>query len=298
MASKLKAKDPKLAEPAHGKFLMSGAPGVGKTWVSLDFPNVYYIDTEGGANLSHYTDKLKKSGGVYFGPEDGSLDPASVLEQIMALATEKHSYKTIVIDSLSKIYNKIIADEAERLGDKDAFGASKKPAVAFVRKLINRTERIDMNVIFIAHTKDQWGPGNVGKVGETFDAWEKLAYELNLWVQIEKRGTSRIAVVRKSRLLGFPEGESIPWNYEEFANRYGRTALESEAKPIVLATVEQIAKIHQLLEVLKITDEEIAKWFTKAKVDAWEEMDEKAASQVIGFLKGKVTTEEEKKENV
>lgn len=288
MASKLKGKDPKTAEPAHGKLLVSGAPGVGKSWVSLDFPSVYYIDTEGGANLDHYTDKLKKSGGVYFGPEDGALDAASVLEQMLALATEKHNYKTVVIDSLSKIYNKIIADEQEKLGDKDAFGASKKPAVQFVRRLINWTDRLDMNVIFVAHTKDQWGPGNVGKIGETFDAWEKLAYELNLWLQIEKQGASRVALVRKSRLLGFPEGEKIPWSYQEFANRFGREALEGEVKTITLATPEQVAKIHELLEVLKVPEDEISKWLTKSRVDSWAEMETEIADKMIKFLKEKV----------
>src|SRR5664280_1663930 len=72
--TKLKAKDPKTTEPSKPKILIFGKPGVGKTWFSLDFPSVYYIDTEGGADLAHYTAKLIKSGGVYMGPEDGSLD--------------------------------------------------------------------------------------------------------------------------------------------------------------------------------------------------------------------------------
>ena len=67
--SKLRAVDPKAASPSKPKILIFGKPGVGKTWTSLDFPSVYYIDTEGGADLNHYTDKLKKAGGVYFGPD-------------------------------------------------------------------------------------------------------------------------------------------------------------------------------------------------------------------------------------
>src|ERR1700733_12615163 len=98
MASKLKAVDPKAAEPSRPKITIFGKPGVGKTWGALDFPNVYYIDTEGGADLAHYTDKLKKSGGVYFGPEQGASDFETVIEQVKALATEDHSYKTLLID--------------------------------------------------------------------------------------------------------------------------------------------------------------------------------------------------------
>src|SRR5262249_38170256 len=105
LKSKLKAVDPKAAEPSKPKILIFGKPGVGKTWGSLDFPSVYYIDTEGGADLKHYTDKLTKAGGMYFGPEQGSLSFASVLEQIQALATERHSFRTVVIDSISKLMN-------------------------------------------------------------------------------------------------------------------------------------------------------------------------------------------------
>ena len=151
--SKLKAVDPKSADPKKPKLLIFGKPGAGKTWGSLDFPGCYFIDCEGGANLGHYTDKLKKSGGMYMGPEQGSMDFQAVIEQVQALATEDHNFKTIVIDSVSKLFNTAIATEAERLGDKNAFGADKKPAVANMRRLVNWLSRIDMNVILIAHEK-------------------------------------------------------------------------------------------------------------------------------------------------
>lgn len=137
MASKLKAVDPKSAAPSKPKVLVFGKSGIGKTWTSLDFPNVYYIDTESGADLGHYTDKLKKSGGAYLGVDQGSLSFDTVLEQVQALATEKHPYKTLVIDSISKLFNTEIATEMEKLGDKDVYGASKKPAVAYMRRLVS-----------------------------------------------------------------------------------------------------------------------------------------------------------------
>ena len=128
-ASKLKAKAPEEVQPGKTKGLIFGASGVGKTFFTLAFPAPYYIDTEGGADLRHYQERLKKAGGVYMGQEDGALDFAAIIEQIQALATEKHPYKTLIIDSITKVYQTAIANEAERLGDKDAFGASKKPAI-------------------------------------------------------------------------------------------------------------------------------------------------------------------------
>src|ERR1700679_323108 len=108
---KLRGRDPTEAKPSRPKILIFGKPGVGKTWASLDFPSVYYIDTEGGADLDHYRAKLRNSGGAYLGPDQGSLDFDVVIAQIQALATEEHHYRTVVIDSISKLWNTALSDE-------------------------------------------------------------------------------------------------------------------------------------------------------------------------------------------
>jgi hypothetical protein len=60
--SKLLAVSPDTVEPKKPKILIFGPAGVGKTWAALDFPGVYYIDTEGGADLGHYRERLKAAG--------------------------------------------------------------------------------------------------------------------------------------------------------------------------------------------------------------------------------------------
>lgn len=286
--TKLKAVEPKSAEPKKPKILIYGKPGVGKTWASLDFPNVYYIDTEGGANMSHYTDKLKAAGGVYMGPEQGSLDFETVIEQIQALATEDHSFKTVVIDSVSKLFNTAIAVEAERLGDKDAFGASKKPAVAYMRKLINWLSRIDLNVILVSHEKSEWGLNAKGErveIGQTFDAWDKLEYELDLCLNIVKAGPNRTARVRKSRLTEFPDGSNFSWSYNDFADKYGKAVIEKKSEQIVLATKEQLDEIKSLLETVRLPDGQEDKWLKAAQVDGWEEMSTDRIAKAIDHIK-------------
>lgn len=289
--SRLKAVDPKTAEPSKPKILIFGKPGVGKTWGALDFPSVFYIDTEGGADLAHYTDKLKRAGGVYLGPEQGSLSFETVLEQVQALATESHHYRTLVVDSISKIFNMEIANEAERLGDKDAFGASKKPAVSFMRRLTSWLQRIDMNVVMIAHEKPLWGldkAGNRSEIGVTFDCWDKLEYELHLCLNIIKAGPDRLAKIGKSRLLGFPESTTFKWSYDEFAERYGKDIIEKETKQIVLATPEQIAEVTRLLGVVKVPDDWQEKVFKRANVETWAEMDGEKVDASIAWLKERI----------
>lgn len=286
--TKLKAVDPKAAEPSKPKILVFGKPGVGKTWASLDFPSVYYIDTEGGADLDHYTDKLKKSGGAYFGPEQGSLDFASIIEQVQALATEKHEYRTLVIDSISKIFALEIAKEADRLGEKNGFGADKKAAIAYMRKLVSWLTRLDMNVVMIAHEKPLWGvdaKGERSEIGVTFDAWDKLEYELHLCLNIFKQGKDHKARVTKTRLTGFPTAEVFTWSYSDFATRYGKDVIEQNAKQIVLASAEQLAKLKSLLDIVKLPENQIEKWFKAAgDIEKWEDMDSTKAQAIIDYI--------------
>lgn len=288
--SKLKAVPPKAAEPSKPKILIFGKPGVGKTWTSLDFPNVYYIDTEGGADLAHYTDKLEKSGGVYFGPEQGSLSFDSVLEQIQALATEEHSFKTVVIDSITKIFNIEVTKEAERLGEKNAFGADKKPAIAQMRRLVSWIQRLDMNVILVAHEKPMWGTDAKGErteIGVTFDCWDKLEYELHLCLNIVKAGPNRLAKVKKSRLLGFPDASTSPWSFADFAERYGKDVIQKKSTALVLTTAEQLAELKSLLDIVKLPDGTMEKWLTAGNVSSFEEMDSDKVAKIIAHLKEK-----------
>lgn len=287
--TKLLAVSPKAAEPSKPKILIFGKPGVGKTWASLDFPSVYYIDTEGGADLAHYTDKLEKSNGVYFGPTQGSLSFASVLEQIQALATESHQFKTVVVDSITKIFNLEITKEAEKLGDKNAFGADKKPAIAKMRRLVSWIQRLDMNVILVAHEKPLWGTDSSGErteIGVTFDAWDKLEYEMHLCLNIIKNGENRLAKVKKSRLLQFPDSSVSPWSFSSFSERYGQDVIQKKSTALVLATPEQLQQLQTLLEIVKLPEGTIDKWFSSANVSCFEDMDSEKITKIIFHLKG------------
>jgi hypothetical protein len=288
--SKLKARKPEEVRPGKTKSLIFGKSGVGKTWFALSFPSPYYIDTEGGADLRHYQKRLQDAGGAYMGPADGALDFGAILEQMQALATEKHGFKTLIIDSVTKLYQVAIANEAERLGDKDAFGASKKPAIAYMRRLVNWATKLDMNVIFVAHEATEWGMVNGARqeIGQVPDCWDKLIYELDLTLRAEKRGPERVAVVRKSRLLGFPDCDVFPLDYAEFGKRYGRDAIESDVQAITLASPEQVAEIKRLLGIVKVAESDVEKLMTKAGADSFEEFSTEQAASTIEWLKKRI----------
>lgn len=294
--SRLRAKAPELVLPSRGKVLVYGRPSVGKTWTALDFPGVYFIDTEGGAKLENYQEKLQASGGMYLGEKDDANDFGVVLEEVRALVEDRHPYRTLVIDSVSKLFNDAVAREADRMiaeRKKDEFGASKKPAVSAMRRLVFWLGRLDMNVILIAHAKDEYVPMGTGGerqvVGTTFDCWDRLEYELDLCLRVELRGGSHVAVVRKSRLKGFPQASSLPWSYDEFAKRYGRERLEAEAKAIEMASQEQILELRNLLDKVRMSDGWITRQLDRAGVETTSDLTAEQIGKFIAVLKEKMS---------
>lgn len=293
--SKLKAVAPKAAEPSRPKILIFGKPGVGKTYTSLSFPQCYFIDTEGGANLAHYVERLDAAGGVYLGPEHGSNDFKIILEQLQALATEDHPYKTLVIDSVSHLFGTEVANEQERMATerkKDEYGASRKGATSYMRRIVNWLDRLDMTVILIAHQRDEYGinekTGQREVIGATFDCWDKLEYILHLALNITEQGPARKAKVRKTRLLGFPKADTFNWSYEEFSERYGREIMEASSKKMTLASPEQLTEINDLIERVRMPDDWLEKCLKRGKSERLDDMDSENIAAMINMLKEKM----------
>lgn len=285
---KLRGKDPTMAEPSRPQVVVFGPPGVGKTWTSLDFPKCYYIDCEGGANLPHYTRKLKEVDASYLGPEDGANDFEVVIDEVITLATTDHDRQTLIIDSFSKLFSTAIQIEHDRMlavGEKPAFGSEKKPAIAATRRLIRWINQLDMNVLLICHEKTKWVNGE--SVGQDADTWDKMFYELNLVLQVFKTGQSRRARVIKTRFEQFNEGETFEWSYATFADRFGADVIESASEAIDLATPEQVAEIKELIEILRIGADDIAKVWDSAGVTRWEDMTAERIAAAIKKLKVK-----------
>jgi hypothetical protein len=290
--SRLKAEPPKAVEPSKPKVLIYGRPNVGKTWTSMDFPRCYYIDTEGGANLEHYVEKLDRGGGMYLGPDKGANDFDTVLDQIQGLAIEEHQFRTLVIDSVSHLFSSEVATTQEQMDsahEKDEYGASNRPATRKMRRIINWIDKLDMNVILVAHEKDEYGVVN-GKrdvIGKTFDCWAKIEYILHLALHIT-RDTDHWARVRKTRLLGFPYNERFHWSYEEFAQRYGRDIIESEVKRFAVVTPEELRELNDLMERVKMPDDWLEKSLKYAKVEQIEDLSSEDLQKMIKKVKERI----------
>jgi len=283
----LRAKKPEKIEKRL-KALFYGMAGVGKTTASIQFPRPYLIDTEKGAENDQYIKILQDNGGAIF--QTSCFD--ELLKEVKSLLTEKHEYKTLVIDPLTTLYHDLLDKSSkERISDKDpdgtAFGGHYGSANKKMKQLLNLLLRLDMNVIITAHAKNEYG-SNLVVLGQTFDCYKKLDYLFDLVFEIQKRGKDRIGLIKKSRIESFPDGDQFPFSYDEIANRYGREILERDAIAEILATPEQITECLRLIDLLKISEDVWQKWLDKANSSKFEEMPTDIIQKCIDSLKSKI----------
>ena len=287
----LKGIKPEIVVAGKPKIMLSGKPGTGKSFFALNAPAPYLIDTEGGATREQYVKKLIANKGAYLGIENGAQDFAEVISQVRELATTPHSYKTLIIDSFSKLYNVEAAAAEERSGSD--FGKDKREADKPTRKLLNWLSRLDMTVILICHQKDKWIRQGRELImeGSTFDGYKKLDYELDLWLETKLVGATRFATVVKSRIEGFPVGTDLDLDFPTFEKLYGKAVVEGPVKPIVLASSSQVSEIKRLVDLLKVPEDEFDKWLTKAQATEPEDLSTENADKMLKFLEAKIKGE-------
>lgn len=275
----LRAKKPEAIQKRL-KVLFYGGAGVGKTTAAIQFPSPYLIDTEKGAENDQYTRLLQQSGGVVFQTSDFE----ELMKEVKSLLTEKHEYKTLIIDPLTTVYNDLLDKSAMKNGTD--FGRHYSEANKRVKHLLNLLLRLDMSVIITSHAKAEYGQ-NMAVLGQTFDCYKKLDYLFDLVFEVQKRGKDRVGIVKKSRIESFADGETFPFSYEQIASRYGKDILEREAIAEKLATKEQVDHLKHLIDLYKEPQEVVQKWLDKANAEVLEEFNEEVIKKLIVHMENK-----------
>jgi hypothetical protein len=268
------------------KLLMSGEAGVGKTLAAIQFPAPYVLDCEKGTVQPQYCKLIDESRGhVYHCP-----DIREAQAEVRALITETHDFQTLVVDGSSVIHAKEADAQLPKVGD--AYQAHVKAADREMRRLFSLIQMLDMNVIVTAHSKAEWENGaTTGR--KTYDGWKKLDYVFDLWLELtkdKKKGAPRLATVRKTRLAGFPDGESFPWTWEEIARRYPKAASGKTAATLALASPEQIADLRALIAAVNNPEFTMEKCLLKCGAEAPEDMPAAAIQKAIDYLASKLPT--------
>jgi adenosyl cobinamide kinase/adenosyl cobinamide phosphate guanylyltransferase len=279
----LRGKKPESVQKRLKAFFY-GAAGVGKTTAAIQFPKPYLIDSERGAENDQYVKHLESSGGAIFQTSDFD----EMMAEIRSLLTEKHDYKTLIVDPLTVPYSNLLDKAEKKVGSE--FGRHYSEANKHIKHMINMLLRLDMNVIITSHAKNEYGAG-MTLIGQTFDCYKKLDYLFDVVFEIQKRGKDRVGVVKKTRVEAFLDNETFPFSYAEIAKRYGKEILEKSAEVEVLANTDQLKELNRLIELLKITEETIEKWLKNSDSETFDEMKSDHIQKVIDHLKSQVKGE-------
>jgi hypothetical protein len=277
----LRAKKPE-AVTKRLKLFMFGPAGVGKTTAAIQFPKSYIIDAERGAE--NYDKLINQSGSVIL--QTTNID--DVIAEERALLTEPHEYRTLVIDPITPLFNDLLDKAEAKVGSE--FGRHYGEAKKQVKRLTNLLMALDMNVVITAHAKTEYGQ-KLEKLGITFDGPRGLDYLFDLVVELDRQVKRRIARVRKTRLEGFPDGDSFDWSYEAITERYDASTLERTAQTVALASPDQIKQMQSLLAVVRLEEGTVEKWFAKAGVEDWSDMPAAAMAKCIEHVKAKLPKE-------
>lgn len=243
------------------KLFLWGDSGVGKTTLALRFPSPVVIDLEDGCAL-------------YGGAFAFAVLKTSTADEVIAavdwLLTHPHDYRTLVIDPIT-IFWEALQAKWNRIflmrnrGGKGHRGdfyelqprdwvTLKAEFKEFVRKLI----ALDLNVVVTARLKTQYSDsGFMRAVGESFDAEKSLPYLFDSILHLYRgEGGQFMAENIKDRTNRLPRGR-FEVSYELIEQSLGSEALAREAKPVALATPEQIARIRHFIGVFGMKEEQV-----------------------------------------
>ncbi len=289
----LKAKAPELKEKRLKMFLY-GPPGSRKTTSAIQFPKSVLIDMEKGSE--NYSKSISKAGSIVL----QTTSPDEVLEEIKELLTGEHEYKTLILDPVTIFYEST-QEKWTRIFEKYTDSGKNKELQDFGMRYWGRVKsnykamlrmllKLDMNIIMTAHQKDIYG-GSMNKIGVGPDSMKGDNYFFDNVFQLRVDNNKAIASTIKQRSEPlFPPKfpDQFEWSYENFCDFYGKEAIERDSVPILMATSDQILRVKQLIETIKVPETQVEKWFTSFDADEWEETTQEQIQKCIDLMEKKV----------
>lgn len=283
----LPGRKPAIEENKRAKIILSGKSGIGKSFFACQFPNVYYWDTEDGANREQYQKMLLENGSFYIGKKEGSENFKALISAVKELATTKHHYKTLVIDSLSHLFlleAAIVEDKLISQNKPTGFSADKKGAEIPARQLKRWLDKVDMNVIMICYLDNDWQNGE--NIGTKFVGPKFIDHLLDLWIETRMANGKRIFEVKKTRLDSFPLGSFGKLDFKSFSEQYGLESINKDSSPIILATEGQVKELKEIVKSFEISEEIQNKWLKQADVERFEDFSKEIIEKIINHYKG------------
>lgn len=265
------------------KLFMFGGAGVGKTYTSLCFPKPFVIDTE--LRNQKYSKKLEAQGGVLYQTEDYE----EVFNVVRTLSSSKHDFQTLVIDSATLVYQRVVNDMERKKSARAKPNEEYQMANHWFRKFVHLLRRLDMHVVLTAEAKDIFSLDTEERrnkieelnkdyvTGKTFDTFKKLDHMCDLTFEVKFSGSKRVGILRKfidcrePKINDYPR--DIELNYENIVNLADRLELIDkgemikEFKPLNLVLPVTVKKLKELIEEKRPKEGTVWSWISRAKIN-------------------------------
>jgi hypothetical protein len=279
------------------KLFLWGDSGVGKTTLSLQFPKPAVIDLEGGTDLygdSFEFDVLRAN------------TPDEVMAAVDWLLTNKHPYRTLVIDPITLYWDALQKKWSDiflrrNKGSKgykyEFYDLQPKDWLtvkAEFKEIIRKLIALDMNVIVTAREKTKYKEGSfMVAMGETFDGEKSLPYMFDTIVRMYVDDKGRhMGICLKDRSNKLPKGE-FECSYETFEQFFGKKSLTRASKPIEYASDAQKAKIREYIEQFNLTPEQVERRLAAYDAETLDDLTRENAEVIISKFEGALAAKEE-----
>jgi hypothetical protein len=285
--SRMAKKPSDAPKPERVIALIAGESGSGKSYFIGQLRNALIFDTDIGGGLAYLDARIARNGSERI---EVSSYP-DVMEEISKRRNQLRGITTLAIDHLTTLQQEAVSRYNPKMLE-NTFGKEHDKASKEWRKVRELARMGDFHLFCTAHLKGKYE--NKELVGLTCDAAKNVEADMQQVLYLTKGKYPATARVQKWRRD--PEDArgavpaSFPFTLEDFVRIHG-FPLEGTREEVPMAGAEQITEIKQLLEVVKVDDETVQKWFTKAKADDWDGFTRSALAACIGWVRAKLPQE-------
>jgi len=280
-------------EDSRLKILVFGGSGIGKTRFALRFPKPVIIDLDGGS---------RRYGKEFNFSRLPHIETVKDVENaVNFLRKEKHEYKTLIIDPITKFWEMLQEEWEQKFLTRNKSGKGFKfeyydfqpndwrHIKADLKTFIRWINQIDMNVVAIARAKKEYKDGQfmVPTGEEVPDAERNAIFEFDTVLQVffnaKKEPTALCWKDRDHHLPSLPT--EFSFTYEAIEKMVGKGTLNRAIKFVKRISNEDIDRVTKLMEQLEISEERMVKQLKEKDIaDSIDMIPEKEVSRIIKGL--------------
>lgn len=271
------------------RLMVYGKSGAGKTFLGLHFPDVLVLDTQRGTDAYH----------DMFDFESIQIRSVqSLVEQVEMLESEKHNFKTVLIDSLTDITDFQRDDAAnylsgEEIGQTEIGTSLYKFNIADYRivnsdyrAILRRIVMLGMNVICTCQEKDEYKDHSmmVPTGNKTMDAGKNTEQWFDTVIRLFSRDGIHYLYCTKDRTRRIPMFNEREISYDDFAQMIGEQVITQSPTITDKCTREQRNQIEAIRKLLNVSASTLRKALSEYEAERLTELTREQADALIARM--------------